>query len=404
MHVVVIGAGVVGVTTAYYLSRHGYQVTVLERASDVAAGSSYGNAGQLSYTFTDALANPDFVARIPGLLAGRDPASKIRLGPDLFRWGIRFLAQCTSKRAAANTVAVLKTALHSAKLMAELCETVPLEFSHRACGKLVLLSDAHELRAAEASARLKNKHGSDAEILSVSDALRVEPTLAKLNDRFIAAIYSRGDAVADSRKFAFALRDWLSNTGNVTFRLGCNVERIVQSQGHLAAVRLGGEELAADAAVVCSGAWSGRLLQPLGIRAGVYPVRGYSVSLPAIDTSPNVSVTILNRRIVLSRMDNNTRIAGFADFIGFDTSGDAKRVATLLDVARRCAPLAADYAASDQQHWGGFRPMTPDGRPLVGPSGINGLYLNTGHGMLGWTLACASAHDVARAVAGQPTH
>ncbi len=340
----------------------------------------------------------------PGSSAGRDPASKIRLAPDLVPWGIRFLAQCTNKRAAANTVAVLKIALHSAKLMAELRETVPLEFSHRTCGKLVLLSDADELQSAEASTRLKNKHGSDTEILSVNDALRVEPTLAKLNDEFVAAMYSRGDAVADSRKFTFALRDWLSCTGNVTFRLGCNVERIILLQGHLAAVRLDGEELAADAAIVCSGAWSGRLLQPLGIKSGVYPVRGYSVTLPAVDASPNVSITILKRRIVFSRLDSSTRIAGFADFTGFDTSGDATRVATLLDVARRSAPFAADYATNDQQHWGGYRPMTPDGRPLVGPSGIKGLYLNTGHGMLGWTLACASGHDVARAVAGQHTH
>jgi D-amino-acid dehydrogenase len=376
-HVVVIGAGVVGVTTAYYLSKQGYRVTVVDHASEVATGASYGNAGQLSYTFTDALAKPEFIARIPGLLAGTDPGSRV----------------------SANTIAVLKTAQRSAGLMAELRATLPIDFSHRTSGKLVLLSSREELRAAEESARLKKEYGSDAVILSTGDAIHIEPALANFNEDFIAAVYSKGDAVADSRMFTLALKDSLAKSGNVTFTLGHKVERLIRSGGRLKAVRLEDEEIAADAAVVCSGAWSGQLLQPLGINPRIYPVRGYSVTLPPGEESPYVSITVLRRRIVFSRLNGRTRIAGFADFMGFNTAADKKRIAALIDSAKTCAPRAADYSVSDQNHWGGFRPMTPDGRPRVGPSGIDGLYLNTGHGMLGWTLACASGHDVADSIA-----
>lgn len=398
-HVVVIGAGVIGVTTAYYLSKRGYRVTVVDHASEVAHGASYGNAGQLSYTFTDALAKPEFVARIPGLLARRDPGSRVRLAPALVPWGLRFLSQCTSERSSANTIAVLKTAQRSAELLAELRVALPIDFSHRTSGKLVLLSNREELRAAGESVRLKKEYGSDAVILSTGDAIHIEPALANFNENFIAAVYSKGDAVADSRLFTLALKDALAKSGNVTFKLGQKVERLVRSGGRLKAVRLEDEEIAADAAVVCSGAWSGQLLQPLGVNPRIYPVRGYSVTLPPGEKSPYVSVTVLKRRIVFSRLNGQTRIAGFADFMGFNTAADKKRIAALVDIAKTCAPLAAEYSASDQNQWGGFRPMTPDGQPRVGPSGIDGLYLNTGHGMLGWTLACASGHDVADSIA-----
>jgi len=154
----------------------------------------------------------------------------------------------------------------------------------------------------------------------------------------------------------------------------------------------------ADAVVVCAGAWSDSLLGPLGIKPHVYPVRGYSVTLPAGNAAPSASITVSSRKIVFSRLNGRIRIAGFADFVGFRTDADADRINALQDIAREYAPLAADYDTDERAEWGGFRPMTPNGRPLVGPTGIDGLYLNTGHGMLGWTLACASGHDIAENV------
>lgn len=399
MHVVVIGAGVVGVTTAYYLAEQGCDVTVIDRDNDVAAGASLANGAQLSYTFTDALAKPEFISKIPALIAGRDVGSRVRLHTALLPWGLRFLGQCTKEKAKANTLAVLETALRSAELMTKLRETVPFDFAHRTVGKLVLLSSPEELEAAKASVALKSAHGANTTIVSKEKALEIEPALGELNESIVAAVYSSNDAVGDSQLFSAGLRDWLRDTAGVRFVLGQNVKQLRQSGGRLDALETDDGDMAADAAVVCTGAWSGGLLKPLGIDPHIYPMRGYSVTLPVGSHPLTVSATALRHRIVFSRIKDRVRIAGYADFRGFRTDADAKRIETLLDTARHVAPLAADYDAPDQQPWGGFRPMTPDGRPRVGATRVDGLYTNVGHGMLGWTLACASGYDVARAVA-----
>jgi len=378
MHVIVLGAGVVGTTTAYYLSQLGCRVTVVDRANDVGDGASFANAGQLSYSFTDALAKPEFLASIPRLLLGRDQGAQVRLEPGLVGWGLRFLSQCTTKRSQRNTVAVLKIAMRSAKLMAELREQAPFDFSHRRAGKLILLSNSAELNAATANSDLKKAHGCGTRILSRTEAVAIEPALGHMSDDFIAAVYSESDEVADSLKFTSGLKDWLEGNGQVTFRLSSSAKKIVATQGRTHAVIVDDDTIEADAIVVCMGAWSSRLLRTVGINPHVYPVRGYSITLPPGEASPSVSVTALKHRMVFSRIDGTQ---------------------SLLELAKRVAPSAARYDAEDIHVWGGFRPMTPNGQPLVGATGVRGLFLNTGHGMLGWTLACATGYDAAQAVA-----
>ena len=402
MHVVVIGAGVIGVTTAYYLSRLGCQVTVIDRNPDVACGATFANAGQLSYSFTDALARPEFIARLPSLLARREDAIRLRFAPDLIPWGLRFLAQCTNRQANENTAAVLKVALRSESLMQELLQEIPFGFSYQPAGKLVLLDNEKELDAARASVALKRDLGCDTQILDPVAAKQVEPALAGFSSAFVAAVYSKHDAVADSYAFTVGLRKMLTASGRVKFKLDSNVSKLNRDGRRLHSVELTDEKIDADAVVICAGARSAELLRPLGINPYVYPVRGYSLTLPTGDTSPAVSVTVSSKKIVFSHINGSMRIAGFADFAGYRTAADEQRIAALSNIAREYAPLAADYDAEDRTQWGGFRPMTPDGRPVVGPTGINGLYLNTGHGMLGWTLACATGSDVAEAVAGTP--
>lgn len=399
MHVVVIGAGVIGVTTAYYLSQLGCQVTVVDREADVADGASFGNAGQLAYSYADALANPAFLARIPGIIGGRDLGCRVKTHAGLLPWGLRFLSECRPGKARENTIAVLKMALRSEQLLRELRQRLPFDFSHRPAGKLVLLASEEAVQKARTGAALKRSHGCETEILTPQAAIEKEPALADMPVNFLAAAYSRQDSVGDSRRFTIGMRHMLEKSGNVRFRLGTNVKRLVEEKGRMQYAELDEGELAADAVVVCSGAWSGQLLKSVNINPHIYPVRGYSVTLPAGSAAPAMSITVLHKKTVFSRINGKLRIAGFADFLGFNDSTDPRRTAELLDVAHDIAPLAADYGADQQQHWGGFRPMTPNGRPLVGPSKIDRLFLNTGHGMLGWTLACASSHDVAHAVA-----
>jgi D-amino-acid dehydrogenase len=399
MRVVVLGAGVVGVTTAYYLSQLGCEVTVVDRAGEPGDGASFGNAGQLSYSFTDALAKPAFIAHLPSMLLGRDRGSMVRLSPGLIHWGLRFLAQCTASRARENTLAVLQLAMRSAGLMAELQESLPFDFAHRTAGKLVLLSSTHEVEAAKASSAMKQPHGCDARVLSRDEAIDIEPAIAEMSDEIIGAVYSASDEVADSQLFATGLRDWLDGQGAADFRLSSEARRLLMHNGRACGVVADGDEIEADAVVVCLGAWSQGFLRETGVNPHIEPVRGYSITLPPGPVAPKVSVTALKYKMVYSRLNGSLRIAGFADFAGFDTAADAERIQLLSRVAQQFAPQAADYSVADTRGWGGFRPMTPNGRPLVGPTKVPGLYVNVGHGMLGWTLACATAHDAAQAIA-----
>jgi len=404
MHALVLGAGVVGVTTAYYLAQHGCRVTVVDRAPQVADEASYANGGQLSYTFTDAFARPAFIAKIPGLLLGLQPGSRVRLEPHLIPWGLSFLAQCTNRRARDNTIAVLRTALRSAQLLAELRATTNIEFGLRSAGKLVILSDAEDVRTAEASTRLKSRYGSEAVVISRDEAVRLEPTIAAVSDPVLAAIYSQHDEAADSRTFALALRHWLEQTAGATFRMNTTVGRLIRQKDRAVGVTLDGVVETADAICVCMGAWSNPILRSAGFNPKIYPVRGYSVTVPPGPAAPSMSITALKHRMVYSRINGSIRIAGFADFRGFSRSADQRRTQDLLELAQKFAPDAADYGAPDANRWGGFRPMTPDGRPRVGPTPVPGLFMNTGHGTLGWTLACASSFDAVRAMLEAERH
>lgn len=398
MHVVVIGAGVIGVTTAYYLAELGCRVTVIDRELAVAEGASFGNAGQLSYSYADAMANPAFLARIPGILLGRDLGCRVRARAGLIPWGLRFLSECTRRKARENTVAVLKIAMRSASLMSKLRRRLPFEFSHREAGKLVLLGSERAVRELRAGISLKKDNGCETEIVSPAAAVEMEPAIAHMPLTFAGALYSRQDNVADSREFAIGMQRMLEQSGNVQFRLGVEARRLVREGRRIRYIETDDGELSADSTVVCAGAWSGHLLNSVNVNPRIFPVRGYSVTMPPGEAAPTMSVTVLHKKAVFSRMNGKLRVSGFADFLGFGELNDGERTDELLAIAREVAPLAADYSADGQQRWAGFRPMTPSGRPLVGPSKVEGLFLNTGHGTLGWTLACASAHDIAHAV------
>jgi D-amino-acid dehydrogenase len=397
MHVIVIGAGVVGVATAYFLAEQGYTVTVIERAPDVASATSFANACQLSYSFTDSLANPGFLRQLPQLLRGRDRGCDVRMSPALASWGVHFLRQCTSKRARSNMLTLLAMALRSQELLGEIRHKLRFDFGYRSAGKLVLLPDTEALEAAERNSELKRQHGSDARVLNRDQAIELEPALRFFDKAFVGATYSAGDEVGDARLFSIGLQKHLHQSGRVEFRFSTEIKSLHQQRHRVSGVVTTGLE-AADAVVACPGAWSRHLLRPVGINPRIYPVRGYSVTLPLGPQAPFASVSATRERIVYSRIGNTMRIAGFADFAGFRTAGDSARIGALLDVARKVAPQAANYEAEEKHCWGGFRPMTPTGLPLTGASRLPGLYLNTGHGMLGWTLACASAFEVARAV------
>lgn len=400
MHVVVLGAGVIGVTTAYYLSERGHTVTVVDSAPEVASAASNRNGAQLSYSFTEAMASPALLSKFPGILAGLNPAFHVcpSINSQLFRWGTAFLGHCNTRSYRENTAKLQQLALQSATLLKDLHCRTSLEFSHRRAGKLVMQESHSAMKEAEEICALKRQYGCDAQVVSLQRAMEIEPAIKKMKNHYAGAVYSESDEVGNSLEFTIGLSQWLAENRNVEFKLNTTVRNIVARNGRMVAVETNRGTLEPDAVVVSLGAWSNHVLHPLGIKTNIYPMRGYSVTLPSIETSNSVSITDLASKTVFSRIGDQVRIAGFADFVGYRTGKDDERARTLMETARKTAPAIADFTTKSAAEWGGFRPMTPDSQPLLGPSTIKGVHLNTGHGMLGWTLACVSGHQVAAGV------
>jgi D-amino-acid dehydrogenase len=401
MHVAVLGAGVVGVTTAYFLVEAGHDVTVIDREAGVAQGCSLGNGAQLSYSFTDAMANPAFLARMPLLLAGFDPAIHVRppIDANLLRWGLEFIRECTASKARANTLANLHLALRSKQLIDELRTKIPGDFTYRTAGKIILLRTEKERAAAIATSRIKAQLGAVTKVISIDEAIDIEPAIQHMTGHYVGATYSPGDDVGDSHAFSRAVAALLQRKSNCRFKLSTSIDQIVMERGRVRAVATNHGPIAVDNVVVCLGSGSFAILKPLGIDVGILPARGYSVTLPPGEHSAMVSITDIGKRFVLSRIGERVRIAGFADFVGFRTAKDPQRVRKLLQVASNTAPAAADYSSTDNNAWGGLRPLTANGQPRIGPTVVSGLYLNAGHGSLGWTLACASAERLVDSIA-----
>ena len=401
MHVAVLGAGVVGVTTAHFLAEAGHDVTIIDQAAGVARECSAANGAQLSYSYTEVMASPSFLLKLPGLAAGTDAAIHVRppLTMDLVRWGLGFLGKCTRRSAAASARANLEMAVRSAQLLRDLRNELRADFHYRQAGKLILLSTGRELDDARRASELKAELGVRANVVSFDEALEIEPAIGAMQGPYAGAVHSPGDDIGDSAEFSELLAERLEQKHGARLALGTAITGLIREGDTILGVRTASGDIEADAVVVCLGAWSPALLGKVGIRILVAPVRGYSLTLPPGRTMPSASVTDYGRRFVMGRLGEKMRVAGYADFVGFSTRQDAARLEQLLDTARSAAPEAADYSYPDNHAWGGYRPMTPDGRPIVGPTRLSGLFVNTGHGTLGWTLALASAEQLADAIA-----
>lgn len=392
MHVVVVGAGVTGVATAYYLAAGGCEITVIDQADEAGDGTSFANGGQLSYSFSEALASPAFLRSLPSLLLQRDIGARIRPGASLLAWGLRFLFQCRRGRFEASSVATYRDALRSAELMHALIDATGIEFAFRRAGKMILLSSDAAVRQAQTLIELKRPYGCDNRIVDGDEACDIEPAIAHFTERPLAANYSPGDDVGDAGAFCRALRRWLEASTPTRFELGVRVDRVTVSGGRCTGVATSAGPVGADAVVVCGGIGSPQLAGGLHIEG----MRGYSLTLPTGSHPPSVSITAQDRHFVFSRLDDTIRIAGFADFTGRREVDPLSRLEDLKATAEALGPDAADYSDWQSRGWTGVRPMTPSSRPVVGRTATSGLYCNTGHGMLGWTLACVTGERVTR--------
>ncbi|MCB1958110.1 MAG: D-amino acid dehydrogenase [Rhodocyclaceae bacterium] len=403
--VLVLGAGLAGVTTAWYLAQAGSEVTVVDRQAGAGLETSFANGGQISVSHPEPWANPAAPMTVLKWL-GREDAPLLvrpRLDPDLWRWALAFAVECLPHRAERNTRAIASLARHSRLCLRALRESLDLQYDQRTDGILHLLRTPQEWAEAGRRQAALGWLGITTERLDRAGSVEREPALADDPDPLEGALLAADDESGDAHKFVQALAD-RARQGGASFRFGREVLSLERSGQRVtgALVRSADgalERLAADAVVLCLGSFSPRLA-PAGERLGIYPVKGYSVTVPIIDPAraPRCSLTEESRRIVCSRLGEQMRVAGTAELNGFDLSPNPLRSSSLLDWLDRHFPGVCDRQAAT--HWCGLRPATPSNIPHIGASRSAGLWLNTGHGTLGWTLACGSAESLVRLMSG----
>ena len=394
----VVGAGVVGVSTAYALARRGIRVTLIDRREGPAMEASHANGAQLSYLYTDALANPALLAQLPRLALGRVPAFRLqpRVDPDYVRWVLSFLRNCTADRFRRNTLATLELALESRLAMDSFLTRHPIDFDYRIAGKLHVYRDRGSWHRARRVADMKAGPGIVQNLLSYTEAARLEPALEAASPAIEGVLHSPEEAIGDPHRYSCAMRDLLVERYGVATEFGFRVEQ-ARTLADRACVRdTEGKELSADILVDCSGADAGRLMREHGIRVPIVAMKGYSFTAPATLESPSISITDVDARVVFTNLGGRIRVAGLADLGQTDPAVDPTRVEALVAAARGSMPEAADFDRS-QAHWAGLRPMTPDGRPRIARP-LPRLAYNLGHGMLGWTLAMGSSERLARMI------
>lgn len=393
MHACILGAGVIGVTTAWQLAQAGWQVTLVDAAAEAAAGTSFANGGQLSYRYVAPLAEPGVLLDIPRWLFNpRSPLRfRPRLDPQQWRWCLQFLRACNAGTAARTTQALLALADLSRESLATLLAQAPVAFAHRTNGKLIVYRSARLLDQASAGIPGTPDAGFPQQRVDADACVALEPALAPVRHAIAGAIYTPSEEVGDCHAFTEGLFRQLAARPGVTLRMRTGVARLARQAGRIQHITTTqGEILAADHFVVCAGMGSQQLLAPLGANPGLYPLVGYSLSVPQAGASgPGISVTDYERRTVYARLDSTLRIAAM---VGLGVRSDRVDPGRIDLLKRQVGELLPQLDLSGAASWVGARPATATGLPLIGRTRLApNLWLNTGHGALGFTLACGSA-------------
>jgi D-amino-acid dehydrogenase len=404
VQVIVIGAGVVGLTSAWYLANQGVQVTLVDRHLDVAQETSFANGGQLSYSYVAPLADPAVISKLPQWLLRADSPLRFRPRLDLaqWRWCTEFLANCNSAAVRRTIGDMLRLSFLSRDSLDELLNQHALQFDLLRSGKLVVYRDAKALEGARPMVDWQRSLGADQQMLDGAACVALEPTLKGIGADLAGGIFTPGEATADCAGFCVGLRGLLEKMPNVTLALGTQVRELVHEGNRVVAVRTDKGDMNADAVVVAAGMFSVPLLRPLGVTLPLYGLRGYSLSVPLAEGSqaPQLSVTDASRKVVYAPLGQRLRIAAMVD-MGVDRAEvDPARIALLKQqVAETFPELDLDQA----QAWAGLRPSTPHSKPIIDRAGrFNNLWLNVGQGALGFTLALGSAKLLTAQMLDQP--
>ena len=402
MKVLILGSGVIGVTSAYYLARAGHEVTVVDRQPEPALETSFANAGEVSPGYSSPWAGPGVpVKAVKWLLMKHGPlVIRPKLDPVMWVWLLKMLRNCTSARYAVNKSRMIPIAEYSRDCLRDLRRDIGIQYDERSQGTLQLFRYQAQLDGTGEDIAVLKQYGVPYEVLSREGCIAVEPALAGVKEKFAGGLRLPQDETGDCHMFTQALAKHAEALG-VRFMFNTGIDRIVTDGARVSGVATSAGMLQADAYVLALGSWSSRLVAPLGISLPVYPVKGYSITVPIKDASGAPESTVMDEsyKVAITRLGNRIRVGGTAEISGFSTKLYDARRATLDHSLTDLFPRGGDL--SKATFWSGLRPMTPDGPPVIGPTQYANLHLNTGHGTLGWTMSCGSGRVLADMLSGK---
>jgi D-amino-acid dehydrogenase len=402
MTVAVLGAGVLGVTTAYYLAKAGEAVTVIDRQPRAAAETSFANAGLVAPGHSYAWASPRAPLILLRSLWRNDTALRyrLRLDPAMWSWSLRFLANCTAAANRRNTLVKLELCKYSREQLVALRAAEGLRYDEVVKGSIYLYREPEHFETGKQTTVLITDHGYPMEAIDMDRVVAIEPALARSRHRFAGAILVPKDESGDCRLFTERLAEICKKLG-VTFRYGTTVQGFAAEGDKVTAAETDRGRVPADRFVLALGSYSPFPARSIGLKLPIFPVKGYSMTVPVKNPAEAPTVGLIDEGylVAFSRMGDRLRMTATADFAGYDTSYTPREFETMLKVARELFPEGAHY--DQQSPWACLRPMTPDGPPIMGPTRYKNLFMNTGHGHIGWTMACGSARMVADLMLGR---
>jgi len=402
MHVMVLGSGVIGVASAYQLALAGHQVTVIDRQPAAGMETSYGNAGEVSPGYSSPWAGPGVpVKAIKWLLMRHRPlVIRPRLDGALVRWGLSMLRNCTAERYEVNKGRMVRLAEYSRDCLRELRDETGIHYDERMQGTLQLFRTQKQVDATGADIAILRRYGVRFDLLDRGGCTRHEPALDRVKEKFVGGLLLPGDETGDCFRFTQRLAALAAGRG-VDFRHGMQIECLLRDGTGVSGVMVGGQQLRADAYLIALGSYSPLLLQGVGIRIPVYPVKGYSLTVPIIEpqAAPESTVMDETHKVAVTRLGDRIRVGGTAELAGYSLQLHEARRRTLEHVVTDLFAQGGDVSRAE--FWCGLRPMTPDGTPVVGGTRWPNLFIATGHGTLGWTMAAGTGRVMADLISGR---
>ena len=402
MKIIVLGSGVIGTTSAYYLAKAGHEVTVVDRQPEAGLETSFANAGEVSPGYAAPWAGPGVPMKAVKWLLMQHSPLVVRPALDLrmWRWMFQMLANCNQKSYEVNKGRMVRLAEYSRDCLVQLRADTGIAYDERSQGTLQLFRTQKQLDGSAADIAVLDRYKVPYSVLDPKGCEAAEPALANVRGKFVGGLQLPGDETGDCFKFTQRLAEMAKELG-VTFRQGVDIQRLVVDGDRITGVVTDKGELKADSFVLALGSYSPLIARQIGINIPVYPVKGYSITIPIVDAAGAPESTVMDEtfKVAITRLGDRIRVGGTAEIAGYDLSLHQARRDTLEHSVSDLFPRGGDTTKAE--FWCGLRPMTPDGTPVVGPTPFRNLYLNTGHGTLGWTMACGSGRVLADMVSGR---